>query len=185
MRRFETPPGHQAQVDWGDVGQMEAIVSQTVDFARQDAAPEAVTRIDLASLLASLCDDQTDAGRLAHYNGPAALAIRGQPVGLRRAFANLIDNAIAYGSEADVNLESGPVGVTVRVSDRGPGIPETELPRVMEPFYRLEASRNRDTGGTGLGLAIAQQLAASIGATLTLRNREGGGLAAEVRLPRA
>ena len=82
-------------------------------------------------------------------------------------------------------MESHPDTLVIRVGDRGPGIPETELPRVMEPFYRLEASRNRDTGGTGLGLAIAQQLAASIGATLTLRNREGGGLAAEVRLPLA
>ena len=69
------------------------------------------------------------------------------------------------------------------IADRGPGIPAAELDKVMQPFYRLETSRNRDTGGTGLGLAIAQQLTASIGATLTLRNREGGGLEAIVELP--
>jgi signal transduction histidine kinase len=72
--------------------------------------------------------------------------------------------------------------VLVRICDRGPGIPEGELSMVTEPFYRVEASRNRETGGTGLGLAIAQQLADSIGATLSLRNREGGGLEATVRL---
>jgi signal transduction histidine kinase len=73
------------------------------------------------------------------------------------------------------------VGISIR--DRGPGIPDDELAKVLEPFYRLEASRNRDTGGTGLGLAIAQQLADAIGATLTLRNRGGGGLDAVVQLP--
>jgi signal transduction histidine kinase len=74
-------------------------------------------------------------------------------------------------------------GVRIEVLDRGPGIPEDELANVLQPFYRLEASRNRDTGGTGLGLAIAQQLADSLGAKLTLANREGGGLSATVCLP--
>jgi len=69
------------------------------------------------------------------------------------------------------------------VCDRGPGIPDTELNAVMQPFYRLEHSRNRDTGGTGLGLAIAQQLTIALGGTLTLSNREHGGLRACVRLP--
>ncbi|MGH8333903.1 MAG: ATP-binding protein, partial [Pseudomonas sp.] len=72
---------------------------------------------------------------------------------------------------------------SVKVMDRGPGIAEEELAQVMEPFYRVENSRNRSTGGTGLGLAIAQQLALAIGGSLTLSNREGGGLCAELKLP--
>jgi signal transduction histidine kinase len=68
--------------------------------------------------------------------------------------------------------------------DRGPGIAQEQLAHVMEPFYRVENSRNRSTGGTGLGLAIAQQLALAIGGSLTLSNREGGGLCAELKLPR-
>ena len=72
--------------------------------------------------------------------------------------------------------------VSLKVLDRGPGIPEEDLAQVTKPFYRVESSRNRSTGGTGLGLAIAQQLAQAIGGTLTLRNREGGGLEAELRL---
>ncbi|MNT66247.1 Autoinducer 2 sensor kinase/phosphatase LuxQ [compost metagenome] len=72
--------------------------------------------------------------------------------------------------------------VVIEVLDRGTGIPEDKLEAVLQPFVRLENSRNRETGGTGLGLAIAQQLAAAIGGSLRLRNREGGGLAAEVRL---
>ncbi|MNC77566.1 Sensor protein RstB [compost metagenome] len=72
--------------------------------------------------------------------------------------------------------------VSVKVMDRGPGIAEAELSQVMQPFYRVENSRNRSTGGTGLGLAIAQQLALAIGGSLTLSNREGGGLCAELKL---
>jgi len=73
--------------------------------------------------------------------------------------------------------------VWIGISDRGPGIPEDQLQAVLAPFHRLESSRNRDTGGTGLGLAIAVQLAQSLGGSLRLRNREGGGLRAELQLP--
>ncbi len=72
--------------------------------------------------------------------------------------------------------------MSIRVLDHGPGIPEEELHEVLKPFYRVESSRNRDTGGTGLGLAIAQQLADVIDGELRLRNREGGGLEAQVLL---
>ncbi|MNL53393.1 Sensor protein kinase WalK [compost metagenome] len=76
--------------------------------------------------------------------------------------------------------DGGPLSIFVL--DRGPGIPASELDAVLQPFYRLESSRSRDTGGTGLGLAIAQQLAAAIGGRLILSNREGGGLSAEIRI---
>ncbi|MEK1853873.1 MAG: ATP-binding protein, partial [Phyllobacterium sp.] len=72
--------------------------------------------------------------------------------------------------------------VTIMVLDRGPGIPEDQLEAVLQPFFRLEQSRNRGTGGTGLGLAIAHQLALAIGASLKLRNRDGGGLSAEISI---
>ncbi|MGH8819302.1 MAG: ATP-binding protein, partial [Achromobacter pestifer] len=73
--------------------------------------------------------------------------------------------------------------LSIFVLDRGPGIPEPELAAVLQPFYRVESSRNRDTGGTGLGLAIAHQLADVLGATLILSNRDGGGLSVEIRIP--
>jgi signal transduction histidine kinase len=74
--------------------------------------------------------------------------------------------------------------LSVKVMDRGPGIAEEQLAQVMQPFYRVENSRNRSTGGTGLGLAIAQQLALAIGGALTLSNRVDGGLCAELKLPK-
>ena len=107
-----------------------------------------------------------------------------RPQALRRILSNLLDNAIKYAGAAELDVRADAAGgVLIRVLDRGPGIPEGELVQVMEPFYRVESSRNRDTGGTGLGLAIAQQLAESIGATLCLRNRTGEtGLDATVHL---
>jgi signal transduction histidine kinase len=96
---------------------------------------------------------------------------------------NLIDNALKFAGEAEVKVGTTPEGrVCITVVDHGPGIPHGQLEAVMQPFYRLEQSRNRSSGGTGLGLAIAHQLALAIGGSLTLTNRSEGGLAAVVIL---
>ena len=103
---------------------------------------------------------------------------------LRRVVGNLVDNALRYAGAAEVEAGRDDAGrVWISISDRGPGIPEGQLQAVLAPFHRLESSRNRDTGGTGLGLAIAVQLAQSLGGSLRLHNREGGGLRAELQLP--
>jgi signal transduction histidine kinase len=176
----EDPTQRQKMLD--DIGQMETIVVQTLDFARQDATVEPTAPVDLATLLESLCDDVADSGGQASYVGPAACVIRGQPAGLRRAFANLVDNAVAYGERADVVLARLEDRVTVTVRDRGPGLPPGELERVFRPFYRLEASRSRDTGGTGLGLSIARSILRAHGGDVALANADPG-LVATVTLP--
>ncbi|WP_431269221.1 sensor histidine kinase [Dankookia sp. P2] len=107
-----------------------------------------------------------------------------RPVAIKRALANLVDNAVKHGGGARVTLEERPGVVTVRVEDNGPGIPEAALEAVFEPFHRLDASRNGVTGGTGLGLAIARQVVTAHGGSVALVNRPGGGLVATVRLPR-
>jgi signal transduction histidine kinase len=102
---------------------------------------------------------------------------------LRRVVTNLVDNGLKYAGAVRIGMERQADGVIViRVLDRGPGIPEAALEQVFEPFYRLESSRNRDTGGTGLGLAIARQLALTLGGGLTLHNRPDGGLEARLEL---
>jgi signal transduction histidine kinase len=101
---------------------------------------------------------------------------------LRRVFTNLIDNAVKYGGRADIALSRKDGFAQVAIRDRGPGIPEDELEKVFEPFYRVERSRSRETGGSGLGLAIAREIAQACGAAITLRNT-GPGLEAVVRLP--
>ncbi len=166
-----------------DIAQMQAIVSQTLDFASQDAEGEALQRLDLAALLESLCDDVTDGGGNASYSGPDSLAMNGQPASLRRAFTNLVDNAVAYGQRADVALAIAGNNIVVTVADAGPGLPLDELEKVFRPFYRLEASRNRETGGTGLGLSIARTILRAHGGDITLANRSGGGLVATALMP--
>ena len=83
-----------------------------------------------------------------------------------------------YGAEAVVKLASTPTGARIEVCDSGPGIPESELGNVLRPFYRLEQSRNKDTGGVGLGLAIVNDIASHLNAKLTLKNADSGGLVA-------
>ena len=101
---------------------------------------------------------------------------------LRRV--NLVDNAVKYGSRTGIAVEDGARALRICVRDAGPGIPADELSRVFEPFYRVEASRNRATGGNGLGLTIARNVARAHGGELVLRNRAEGGLEAELTLPR-
>jgi signal transduction histidine kinase len=103
---------------------------------------------------------------------------------MKRCLGNLIDNAVKYGKSATVIVNDHDKQLQIRILDQGQGIPETELERVFEPFYRLESSRSRDTGGTGLGLGIARNIAQMHGGDLLLRNRPCGGLEAILTLPR-
>jgi signal transduction histidine kinase len=105
-------------------------------------------------------------------------------VALKRAFANLIGNAVKYGATARVCVACPHPGLaTVTVEDDGPGIPPDQLERVFDPFYRVEDSRNRETGGTGLGLPIARNIFRAHGGDVVLANRAGGGARATVTLP--
>ena len=106
-----------------------------------------------------------------------------QPGALKRALTNLLDNAVKYGKRAQVAITTEGKAIEITIDDEGPGIPESELPKVFQPFYRIEDSRSRDTGGTGLGLAIAQSIVQAQGGELTLANRSGGGLRASIKLP--
>lgn len=167
-----------------DLEEMEAMVEATLAYLRGDTESEAVRSADLAAILRTLCDDVADRGATVAYDGPSQLQLRLRPVAAKRAFANLIDNAVKYGGGGRVTLEGLPATVVVRVDDNGPGIPPEALETVFEPFRRLEASHNRGTGGSGLGLTIARQIVQRHGGALVLTNRSGGGLAAVVELPR-
>jgi len=185
--------------------EMEAMVRATLDFARDDATAEPARPVDLAALVAALCDDLAETGRPVTFaepdgageeegegesaggHGPVSSVIRGRPTALRRAVSNLIGNACAYGGGADVRVDPVPMpdgpGVAVVVCDTGPGIPAEHLSRVTDPFYRVEGSRARTTGGIGLGLSIVQAVADAHGGRLVLRNRAEGGLEARLEVP--
>ena len=169
----------------GDLHEMQVLVEQGIDFARGRDTAEPPCPTDLHALLDSLICDYADAGANVRLTGEAGAPVTTRPRALRRIVTNLIDNALKFGREAEVKLQQEASGrVAVSVLDRGPGIPDDQLHTVLQPFVRLEESRSRDTGGSGLGLAIAQQLATTLQGTLTLSNRNGGGLEAQLFLPR-
>ncbi|QEI08152.1 HAMP domain-containing protein [Pigmentiphaga aceris] len=167
-----------------DLEHMEAMVSATLGFVQNEAATEHMQSVDIDALLASLQSDMQDMGHIVEVHGRANGPLPAYPRTLKRCLQNLLDNAIRYGGSASMQVEDTPEQVCVIVSDRGPGLPEAMLQQVFEPFFRLEASRNADTGGYGLGLSIAQTVARAHGGDLVLRNRPGGGLDAVLRLPR-
>jgi signal transduction histidine kinase len=167
-----------------DLEAMRTLVHEGVSYAKTlQGSDEALRRLDLDALLRSLVNDYADTGRPVTLAGEAGIAIATRPQALRRILTNLVDNALKYGERAEVGVRLQDGAVLVEVCDAGPGIPEDQLAAVLQPFYRLEASRNRETGGAGLGLAIAHQLALSLGGALALHNRPGGGLCASLCLP--
>jgi signal transduction histidine kinase len=166
-----------------DLDAMAAMLDETLAFARDDSAGEARQDVDLAALVRSLCDDLADAGQPVHYLGPDRWRFPCRPVALRRAMANLIDNAVTYGRVAEVGLQGDRVAVRLTIEDRGPGIPAAAREQVFQPFFRLEASRSRATGGTGLGLAVARTVVHRHGGEIILDDRPGGGLVVRVTLP--
>ncbi|MNP99251.1 Sensor protein RstB [compost metagenome] len=167
-----------------DLNEVERLVREGIDYARSaHGKTEAPARIDLNAFLDSLVCDYQDTGKDVSLSGDTVPPLSTRPHALRRILGNLIDNALKFAGAAEVRVAAPDGGrLSIFVLDRGPGIPAGELDAVLQPFYRLESSRSRDTGGTGLGLAIAHQLAAALGGTLVLSNREGGGLSAEVRI---
>ncbi|ANI53962.1 ATP-binding protein [Pseudomonas glycinae] len=169
---------------WNDLGEMEHLVREGVAYARSiHGSTEESRRTNLDSFLDSLVFDYQDMGKEVQLSGKSEAVIDTRPHALRRVLVNLTDNALKFAGAAELLIQRDKSSLSIKVMDRGPGIAEEELAQVMEPFYRVENSRNRSTGGTGLGLAIAQQLALALGGSLTLSNRDGGGLCAELKLP--
>lgn len=164
--------------------EMQDMVEQTLAWARGVWSAEELADLDLAVLIDELAEEARMAGCAVDWAGAAPLILRARPMALRRCLRNLIDNACRYGGGAGIVLEADAAVARVRVTDRGPGIPEDRLAAVFDPFVRLEASRSRETGGTGLGLAIAHGVAQAHGGSVGLENRAGGGLIATLSLPR-
>ena len=179
---FLDDPEMRAKMD-ADLREMEAMIEATLAYLQGDAEAGSERLTDVGAMLSTLCDATADAGGAIAFDGPAHLDAVCRPVALRRALANLIDNAVGYGGSAHVGLVREASAVRITVEDNGPGIPDANLDRVFEPFHRLEASRNRGTGGVGLGLTIARQAVVEQGGSLILANRPEGGLRAVITLP--
>jgi signal transduction histidine kinase len=166
------------------IDELRSIAEASLAFAREEAETEDVRSVDLNALVESLCDDLQEIGYDVAFVGPERVKLRCRPDGLRRAVRNIIENAVRYGVRGRVTIvERGADSVEIVVEDDGPGIPEDAMEQVFAPFFRLERSRNRETGGIGLGLAIARTIARRHGGDVLLENRSGGGLTVRVSLP--
>lgn len=184
LRTEALPSSEEKEKLLSSVADMESIVSATLGLVRQAFDLERRQEIDLGALLQAICDDVSDTGGDAtatQFNRKTV--IRGQPVALRRAFGNLIDNGIRYGHRVRVFLERDDNRVFIHIEDDGPGIPEAEFKRVFEPFYRCDRSRSDNSEGTGLGLSLAKTIIENHGGTVALNNREPFGLAVTATLP--
>jgi signal transduction histidine kinase len=165
------------------IAEMDAMIGATLQLARDQSADEPRRPTDLTSLLQSVVDDMRDTGFSVRLQPAEPIIYACQPAALKRAVRNLLDNAVKYGKSGTVEIRRASKAIEINIDDGGPGIPQPELTRVLEPFYRLDESRSRDTGGVGLGLAIAQSIVQAHGGTLTLSNRPNGGLRATIALP--
>lgn len=167
-----------------DLDEMERMIDSTLAFLR-GSSDEASRTVDIGSILRTICDEAADAGHDVVLSGDERTALSCKPLAIKRAFSNLIDNAVKYGGLARVSLTDGPRDAVVTIEDEGPGIPAGEQERVFDPFYRIEGSRSRETGGTGLGLTLARTVVRAHGGDIALHNRAGGGLRVIVSLPKA
>lgn len=167
-----------------DLIDMQHLVEEGLAYARTaHASLEKMQALDLHALLDGLVCDYRDAARQVELMGPSDLTVTTRPQALKRIVMNLVDNALKFAGEAQVVVSQADAAWVIDILDQGPGMPEDQLLAVLQPFYRVEGSRNRETGGSGLGLAIAHRLSGALGATLSLQNRPGGGLQARLALP--
>jgi len=166
-----------------ELDEMESMVRGALALFRGLNDEEALEPVDVDALLETVRAEFVEMGKDVTVQGRAAGPLPGKPQALKRCITNLVGNAVNFGTRARIIVRDG-AQLEIGVCDEGPGIPPEELEKVFEPFYRLESSRNRDTGGTGLGLSIARDVAQAHGGRLVLHNRPQGGIEARLTLPR-
>ncbi|HZH29131.1 MAG TPA: ATP-binding protein [Azospirillaceae bacterium] len=167
-----------------DLDEMEQMVSSALAFLKEGVDGEPTTVMDLSTLVETVCDEMADAGMPVVFAGGMSAPLACRPLSLKRAFTNIVENAVKYGGGAEVHLSRTDTAYTVVVGDRGPGVPEAERERIFDPFYRIEASRSRETGGTGLGLTVARTIVRAHDGDIQVADRPGGGLLVTATLPR-
>jgi signal transduction histidine kinase len=164
------------------IDEMNRMLEDILSLARAGRSSEAAQKVDLAALADAVVEDFIELGSPAEMADSERAVASVRPQQIRRALRNLIENAIVYGERAHVSVVREDGAIRLVVADDGPGIAEERMEEMMEPFTRMEGSRNRETGGAGLGLALVRAIMAEHGGALRLANRAGGGLEASLVL---
>ncbi|KOX98616.1 sensor histidine kinase [Pseudomonas nunensis] len=166
-----------------DLDDMIGMLDATLTYLHEQRTSEALQWMDVQALVESLSENAQDQGADVQASGHCS-PLQVQPMALRSCINNLMDNALRYAGEALISLEDSRENLVIRVIDHGPGIAPDKREAVFEPFFRLEGSRNRNSGGVGLGMTIAREAAERLGGQLSLEETPGGGLTAVIKLPR-
>jgi two-component system OmpR family sensor kinase len=182
--RLDDLPSPMGEKVASDIQEMKSMISAALDFLKDRSLAGEHERLDLRLLVERVVNDQIDLGHDVTLEAGPPITIEGTPLGLRRMVTNLVDNALKYGERARLGLREAFGHVVLEIDDDGPGIPESLQAQVFEPFYRLEGSRNRDTGGIGLGLSTVRAIVLDHDGEITLGNRKGGGLRITIAFPR-
>ncbi|MBF0137277.1 MAG: ATP-binding protein [Magnetococcus sp. DMHC-1] len=166
------------------LNEMESMLAATLSFARDAVAVEPKQKINLGSLLVTITEDMADIGLAATCATTEKQPCLCRPLAMKRAFTNLIHNAVKYGGSAHISLTAGTDRLVIDIHDPGPGIPPDAWDHVCKPFVRLEPSRSPQTGGVGLGLAIASSVIRDHGGSIRFEHPPAGGFITRVELPR-
>lgn len=166
-----------------DITEMEKMLDGYLDFVSGEGGEKSIF-IDMNELILSILNKFRNKNALIRYStNDQVSAIQGREQALKRALTNVISNAFDYGKTVAVALESNNNNLQVTIDDDGPGIPKEKREEVFKAFYRLEGSRNKETGGVGLGLSIAKDVITSHGGKIELQDSEMGGLRVLISIP--
>ncbi|WP_091741944.1 sensor histidine kinase [Phenylobacterium immobile] len=186
LRAALAPDGEWREAFAADLIDMERFINSVIGYMSRGEIEEP-RLVDVAALAMTAADDAADAGSGAavDYRGPDVLAIETQPLALKRALGNLVENACKHAGVVLIRLEREDDWVVLTVEDDGPGIPAARRDEAFLPFHRLNAGRSGVHAGAGLGLTIVQNIVADMGGRVRLSESSMGGLAAEIRIPAA
>ncbi|WP_430395403.1 ATP-binding protein [Ferrovibrio sp.] len=165
-----------------DLAEMETMINAYLAFARGQTE-QSTEPTDLGDLLREVADDVRRSGRQVDMSVESAPVLPLRRLGFKRALANLVENALRYGSKVRVESVAVPGGIEIHVDDNGPGIPEKERHKVFRPFHRADPARHSGQGNAGLGLSIARDAVLAHGGDISLRDSPLGGLRVCIKLP--
>jgi signal transduction histidine kinase len=166
----------------GEVAEMETMIGSVLDFLRDAADPGERQRIDLRSLVETAVDDAAFVGKDVELGEAIRAPVAVDALAIKRTLANLIDNAVKYGRQARISLTIDGDDAVVDIRDRGPGLSDSEMESIFQPFYRTDASRASGKAGIGLGLSVCRSIARAHGGDVTMIRCDDG-LIARLRLP--
>jgi signal transduction histidine kinase len=182
--RIEDVPDEVREGLLEEVNEMEAMIAQVIDYIRDASTPGVRERLDLATLVEEAVEDARLVGGTVEFEHSDPVPVEIDVLGVRRVLDNLLENAIKYGDRARIRLRTEAGSAIAEIYDEGPGLPDDEIERAFEPFYRSETARSSEKSGSGLGLAVCRSIARAHGGDVQLR-RSGEGFLAEMRMPLA